>query len=99
MGTGGWTPGRKGAGGRRREGRKRESQGGGNQEKLGKFCNILLYFTIEMGQIGGNHYRKGQKAGVEDMGSGRFRSHCPSPLTCYVYQSLKFSGRLDNVIN
>jgi len=61
VGTGGRGPGRKGAGGGRREGGKRKSQGGGNREKLRKFRNILLYFAIEMGQKGGNHYEKGRK--------------------------------------
>jgi len=59
--AGGREPGRKGAGGGRREGGKRKSQGGGNREKLRKFRNILLYFAIEMGQKGGNHYEKGRK--------------------------------------
>ena len=64
MGTGGWECGKKGAGGWRREDVKRESQGGGNWEELSKFCNILLYFTIEMGQRKGNRYTKGWEPGL-----------------------------------
>ena len=65
--------------GERKDGGKRESQIGGKREKLRKFCNILLYFTLEMGQRGGNHCGKGWEARVEDTGSRRFR--CPTPLS------------------
>ena len=87
MGTGGREPGRKGAGGGRREGGKRESRGGGNREKLRKFRNILLYFAIEMGQKGGNHYEKGREAGVEDTGSGSFRPPPVPPHTLEKFTS------------
>ena len=63
----------------RREGGKRDTQGGRNLDKLRKFCNILLYFTIEIGQRGGNHFGMGQEAGVKVTGSGSFSTPCPSP--------------------
>ena len=68
VGTGGQEPGRKGAGGGRRERGKQESQGGGNRETL---RNILFYFAIKIGQRGGNHYRKGQEVGEKVKGRGR----------------------------
>ena len=49
-------------------------QSGGNREKLRNVkTNILLYFTIEMGQRGGNHYRKGREAEVKVMERGSRR--------------------------
>ena len=73
VGIGGWEPERKGVGGRKREGGKRESKGGGNREKLRKFRSSLLYFAIEVEQKGGNHYEKGREAGVKFTGSGSRR--------------------------
>ena len=70
VGIGGWESGRKDAGGRRREGDRWDSRGGGKQEKLRK---ILQHFVIEMGQSGGNHYRKGWEAGVKGIGRGSRR--------------------------
>ena len=69
----------------RKEGGKRESRGGRNQEKVRKFCNILSYFAIEMGHRGGNQYGKGREAEVKVTGRGirrygSFRPPCPSPL-------------------
>ena len=86
-------------GGRRREGRKQGSQGGGNLDYLRKFCNILLYFAIEMGQNGGNHYEKGWEAvvkvtgrGEESTGSRSFRP--PSPPPSCINILLQFSSCL-----
>ena len=45
--------GKRGTGGGRREGGIRDFKGGGNRE------DISLYLTIEIGQRGGNHERKG----------------------------------------
>ena len=42
-----------------KEGRKCDSQGGGNREKLKKICNNLMPCAREMGQREGSHYGKG----------------------------------------
>ena len=88
VGTGGWEPGRKGAGGGRRDGGKRESKGDRNWEKLRKFLQHFVIFRNRyMGQRGGNHHGKGggggerelklREEGEEDMGAGSFRPPVP----------------------
>ncbi len=42
----------------------------GTGRKRVKFCNILLYFAIDMGQRGENSCGKGQEVGVTSAGSG-----------------------------
>ncbi len=63
-GEGGGSPGEKGweAG----EGRvgSRIPKVAGTGRKQVKFCNVSLYFAIDMGQRGVHHYGKGREAGV-----------------------------------
>ena len=59
MGTGGWEPGRNGTGGGRREGGKRESQGGGNWEKLRKLLQHFVIFRNRNGTKRREPLRKG----------------------------------------
>ena len=62
-------------------GHRRAGEKGQRQEKRGQEagaprqqeCNILLYFAIEMGQKGGNHYKKRREARVKATGSGSRR--------------------------
>ena len=49
---------------------------GRNQEK---FCNILKYFGIEMGQSS-RQLQKGNGSRVKGVGSGKFRRPVPPPL-------------------
>lgn len=70
IGTSGQEPGRKGAGGERRKGRKRDSQGCGKREKMKKiaiFCYILQNkWGNEEGtttETGGIRERKVREAG------------------------------------
>ena len=72
----GTEPGRKGAGGRRREGGKWESQGGGNWEKLKKFHNILLYRN---GTKRREPLRKGARNGSKSCEEREFQTLAPSP--------------------
>lgn len=56
-------PGGKGVGALREVGEERagnrNSEGGGNREKLGKFCKITLYSAVDIAQRGGNHKERG----------------------------------------
>ena len=71
VGTAGSEPGR-------REGGKRESRGGGNQEKLGKFRNILLHFAIEM------RGREEEGTTKERVRKGDFQTSLSLPATVFM---------------
>ena len=76
-GTGGRSLGEKG----REVGGEREGSGilklAWTGRKRVKFCNISLYFGIDMRQRGENGYGKGWEAGVKGTESGRFRPPVP----------------------
>ena len=71
---------KRGLGGRRRNGGRRDTQRGGNREKRRKILQYWVHFTIEIEQRGGNPYGRGREAGVKGMGGGSFRPPCLPPL-------------------
>ena len=85
-GTGGREPGRNGAGSGRREGRKRESKGGGNREKLRNISQYFLIFcnrnlTKRRGPLG-----KGAGSGSRRYGKWEVKVPLSPPTNKLTYQ-------------
>ena len=63
----------------------------------------LIYFAMEMGQRGGNHYGEGQGVGIKGTGRKRFRTPCPPSLphiyllVCYCLFSSAFITKLAQI--
>ena len=95
VGTGGREPGTKGSGGRRREGMKRESKGGGNRENLRKISQHFVKFCNRNGT-------KRRKPLQRSVGSGRKwygKREIQTPLSPHQGCALRKITRSPNVPN
>ena len=78
-GTGGREPGRKGAGGERREGGKRKSKGGRNREKLRKISQHFVIFCNTNGTKRRDPLRKGAGSGSRRYGKREIQTPLSPP--------------------
>ena len=84
----------------RREKTGQDSQGGGNREKLRKFCNIPQNFAIEVAQRARSHQGKGRRLPMTRYGKREAQTPSPPPVPCPHYLGLSVTNSvLVNVIN